>query len=285
METYQPLTTKRDFQQGIRCQNKSGEEMPAFAAMMITGESGGTYEITKPTEDSAKQVLLGPPNAVPNDGIFFAVSPYDELVATSETTPGDEVGTVSGSWEMEAGQTGFVILSGSGGAARVRPFRTTPSPSIDSFFTSPERKLTSSPTPEGGNYYSLESSKILIPFSIAEKTSMFWDNTLFSSDNVAVMRITVRFWDDSDVMVGDVKAGGCQSRSTSDFNDRMQINQSNLAWTGGLDIGIYGTLISSLDLTNATKFSFYLISLLEFQATMQYRLGRNGFEGATIFFV
>lgn len=119
----QPASIKRDNVTGMRCQNKSGEEMPAFAACVVTGETDGIYRVTKPSEDSAKEVLFGPPNAVPNDGYFTAVSPYDELVKyNGSVSPGDEVGTVSGQWYVETGKTGFAVLSGSGGVARVRPF-------------------------------------------------------------------------------------------------------------------------------------------------------------------
>jgi len=124
LNTYQPSTTSRDGKRGMKCQNKSGEEMPAFAACMVTGQANDIYSVDKPDEDSAKQVLFGPAHAVPDDGFFFAVSPYDELVQYDGTVnPGDEVGTVDGEWYLNSSNSGFAVLSGSGGVARVRPFR------------------------------------------------------------------------------------------------------------------------------------------------------------------
>lgn len=123
--TYQPKTLGRDGKRGMKCRNVSGEDMPAYSACVVTAENGDTYDVSKPIEDSAKEVLFSPPHVVPLNGIFFAVSPYDELVTyNGSVSPGDEVGTVSGQWYVESGQTGFAVLSGSGGVARCRPFST-----------------------------------------------------------------------------------------------------------------------------------------------------------------
>jgi len=124
IETLQQLTPQKNLNNGIRCKNTSGEEMPAFAAFMIGSEVSGVVQAIKPNEDSAKQVLLGPPNAVPANGIFFSRSPYDEFSAVTGTVAiGDTLGTASGSWQLSTDQTGFVATGGdSGGVARVRFF-------------------------------------------------------------------------------------------------------------------------------------------------------------------
>ena len=166
IETYQPKTLARNMEAGIECINKSGEEMPSFAAMMVYDEVDGIYYVKKPDEDSAKEVLFGPSHAVPNNGIFYAVSPYDELCACSDTTtPGDEVGTVSGSWELSVAQSGFAVISGSGGAVRCRPFRSTVSESVRQYIPF-SGSGTLSPISDGGAVVKTASLSVAQQFGI-----------------------------------------------------------------------------------------------------------------------
>ena len=114
-ETYQPRQPAKEIKRGPFCQNVSGEEMPAYSACVVTGQSGDTYTVSKPAEDSAKEILFSPAHAVPDNGYFYAVNPFDELVTyNGSVSPGDTVGAVNGQWYVETGKTGLVVLSGSG---------------------------------------------------------------------------------------------------------------------------------------------------------------------------
>ena len=48
INTYQPRTMAKDNATGIKCVNGSGEEMPAYSAMMVDSETDGIVTVKKP---------------------------------------------------------------------------------------------------------------------------------------------------------------------------------------------------------------------------------------------
>lgn len=101
--------------------NDAGEAIPPFSIMQIG--SGWTdtaerdyFNVVKPTADGRLWIINGP-NEVADDyetGYGMATDAPGVLVAYGGGTPaaGEEWGPVDGSWEIEAGGTGYLILGG-----------------------------------------------------------------------------------------------------------------------------------------------------------------------------
>lgn len=106
--------------------NTSGEEIPQFSVcqistMKIHATTGSrTFEVVKPTANSAGHVVFIEGHKIPSaseDQVIYPKATIDATyggipVTYSGTKPavGDEVGAKSGSWTVEAGFTGFVVL-------------------------------------------------------------------------------------------------------------------------------------------------------------------------------
>ena len=116
--------------------NASGEEIPAYAPMLLDDSTTGIYrDVIKPNAadlDACKIVFNGP-SPIPIGRTGVAVSGY-EVLSTINGTPalGDDIGTVSGQWYLSTGQTGFKARVVMGGLCYVVPFeQTVTPPSID----------------------------------------------------------------------------------------------------------------------------------------------------------
>lgn len=103
-------------------QNVSGEEIPGFALLRVTGTSEAdltrpiAYQVAKPTGESTDQLLVGGPVPIPTGGAGRATWLFPTLVAfePSDGTPatGANWGAVSGSWKLRLNGSGFVVIGG-----------------------------------------------------------------------------------------------------------------------------------------------------------------------------
>ena len=109
------------------CLNASGAIIPTYGVGKISAiDANGIRSIVKPTVDSETELMFSPKSGVPVGGYFYGTPPFDGLGAVTGTPAiGDEIGAVSGSWLMATGQTGFKCNGAVGGAARIRPFRSS----------------------------------------------------------------------------------------------------------------------------------------------------------------
>lgn len=117
--------------------NTSGETVPAFAAMRISGidSSTGVFTVAKPnTNDATANILFNGPVEIPaaHYGIATADFPASVRYETGDGTPvnGDEWGVSSGDWKLRNARSGFLIQAtldiSNGIAVAVRsPLRST----------------------------------------------------------------------------------------------------------------------------------------------------------------
>lgn len=103
----------------VLCQNTSGEVIPAFAVMRITGFSNGALQVAKPNAASMTKVAINGPAAIEIAGFGNATldSPYFVLYETGDGTPvlGDAWGTENGGWKLRAANEGFCAIGGASG--------------------------------------------------------------------------------------------------------------------------------------------------------------------------
>jgi hypothetical protein len=105
--------------------NAAGEDVPAFAVVVITGKDADTQTtiIDKPTADSTDQRLLmvNGPGVIPAGGFGSATRDYPILALVSAgAAVSAELGTAAGSWTLTAGKSGFMaVTTESGGSAVV----------------------------------------------------------------------------------------------------------------------------------------------------------------------
>lgn len=113
----------------MRITNASGAVIPPYSALEITGiASDGSLNVGKPSDDNLDQVLFSGASEIPIGAKSLASGDWPLLVTLDGSADvGDEIGTVSGQWYMEEGNTGFVCLGTQGGRALARPFRAAAS--------------------------------------------------------------------------------------------------------------------------------------------------------------
>ena len=100
----------------VVCKNNSGEEIPAFAVMRVTGVTDEVLQVAKPNAASDTKAAVNGPTPIPIGGHGNATydSPFFVLYDTGDGTPtfGDMWGTESGSWKLRAANDGFCALGG-----------------------------------------------------------------------------------------------------------------------------------------------------------------------------
>jgi len=105
----------------LECQNGSGEVIPAFAVMRVTGVTDNVLQVAKPNAASDTKAVVNGPTPIPIAGKGNATydSPYFVLYETADGTPafGESWGTENGSFKLRKGNDGF---SGIGGATAGR---------------------------------------------------------------------------------------------------------------------------------------------------------------------
>jgi len=97
--------------------NGAGEEIPGFALLRVTStDSDGLITVGKPNEDSAQLLLVNGPTPVASGGRGDCTFdfPIHMLYDTGDGTPavGEEWGSANGSWKLNSGKGGFLILGG-----------------------------------------------------------------------------------------------------------------------------------------------------------------------------
>lgn len=95
--------------------NGSGETIPAFAAMRISGlQTTGEFTVAKPnTNDAVNNIIFNGPCEIPNGlkGIATADMPAAVRYDTADGTPvnGDEWGVAASDWKLRNARSGFLI--------------------------------------------------------------------------------------------------------------------------------------------------------------------------------
>lgn len=111
--------------------NNSGETIPAFAPMRISGMVASTFEfsVSKPNaNDAVSNILFNGPVEIPSGsyGMATADMPATVRYDTADGTPsnGDEWGVASGGWYLKNARAGFLIqgvIDSSNGVATAAP--------------------------------------------------------------------------------------------------------------------------------------------------------------------
>lgn len=107
------MNPRRDSENDIRyldVHNASGEAIPAFSVVMVTGDvtEDGLIEVDQPDEVSlppAKLMFTGP-SEIPADGEGAATRDWPAR-CTCDALSGDSYGTAADSWELVSGNSGF----------------------------------------------------------------------------------------------------------------------------------------------------------------------------------
>ena len=111
---------KDDSQRGVLCVNKSGEDIPPYAAMRLTGSiSSDAREVSKPNADSmnSNEIVFNGALVIPANQVFFADTQFENyyyLKSGESPSIGDDIGTENGEWTLTTSQTGFKERGGSG---------------------------------------------------------------------------------------------------------------------------------------------------------------------------
>lgn len=99
--------------------NDSGETIPAFAAMRITGvvtiEGRSVIKVDKPNDDNLTNLLFNSPVNVPSGGYGSGTHEfpcYAKYQTASSAVLDEEWGTESGSWALKKDNTGYLIIGG-----------------------------------------------------------------------------------------------------------------------------------------------------------------------------
>ena len=99
--------------------NDSGETIPAFAVMRITGvvtiEGRAVLTVAKPNADSLKNVLFNSSASVSSGGYgsgTYEFPCYAKYQTSSSAVLNDEWGTANGLWALKKDNTGFAIIGG-----------------------------------------------------------------------------------------------------------------------------------------------------------------------------
>jgi len=107
------MNPRRDSENDIRwvdVYNDSGEEIPAYAVVKVTGtDEDGVLIVTKPDEDSlppAKLLFTGPA-AIPTDGYGAATRDWPARCQFS-VPDGSTYGTEADNWHLIEGGSGFI---------------------------------------------------------------------------------------------------------------------------------------------------------------------------------
>lgn len=112
MSTRQDLDTQRL----VTVYNDSGEDVPPFAAMRLSGlNDDGLIKIDKPDADSTIDVVFNGPGVLEAEGVgtaFVVNGPLRVVTHDSDDAPaaGDEYGTEASGWYLRKGHYGFRIL-------------------------------------------------------------------------------------------------------------------------------------------------------------------------------
>lgn len=106
--------------------NGSGEVVPAYGAMRITGVTNDVYDIAKPNSNSIEpaMLLINGPGEIPIGAEGHGTQATPVRAACTGTPAADESwGTATGTWTLATGQTGFRawggVVAGSAIFARV----------------------------------------------------------------------------------------------------------------------------------------------------------------------
>lgn len=107
--------------------NASGEDIPPHSLGEVvgicdydgTGTVGPLYKVVKPTDDSLKQIIvIEQPLATDkigtgtvDSGMNGLIVAYDEEDGNGDPSPGDTLGSQSGSWRGKVGHEGLVIMA------------------------------------------------------------------------------------------------------------------------------------------------------------------------------
>ena len=99
--------------------NDSGETIPAFAAMRITGvvtiEGRSVIKVDKPNDDNLTNLLFNSPVNVPSGGYGSGTHEfpcYAKYQTASSAVLDEEWGTESGSWALKKDNAGYLIIGG-----------------------------------------------------------------------------------------------------------------------------------------------------------------------------
>lgn len=118
--------------------NSSGETVPAFALMRVTGvdTSSGSLIVGKPNADNQTNLLVNGPCEIPSglQGIGMWGVPAVVCYDTGDGTPvaGDEWGAESGGWKLRNAKTGYIV-SGVLGTGFVSVMHAVTTSSTDRF--------------------------------------------------------------------------------------------------------------------------------------------------------
>lgn len=101
----------------LPCRNNSGEVVPAFGVVRITGaDTKGIITVAKPNIASDVNTLVNGPVPIGNGniGLCTAESPADVLYETADGTPalGEAWGSGSGTFKLRKNNTGYMIVGG-----------------------------------------------------------------------------------------------------------------------------------------------------------------------------
>jgi hypothetical protein len=104
--------------------NDSGEDIPAYAVMRVTGYDSdtGAFLVGKPDANDIDPtvLLVNGPGPIPTDEFGRGTKDYPILAAVTSGSAAAEVGTVSGSWSLATSHKGFRLWQDvSGGVAVV----------------------------------------------------------------------------------------------------------------------------------------------------------------------
>lgn len=111
------MNPRRDDQTDIRwlaVRNDSGEEIPAYAAMMRTGVYGsdGVPLVTKPdTADiDPAFILINGPAVIPDEMDGAGTRDADIVALAPSAAFKDSLGTQASSWNLHVGNVGFLCM-------------------------------------------------------------------------------------------------------------------------------------------------------------------------------
>lgn len=104
----------------IAVTNVSGEEIPAFAPMRITGiDLTNEVKVDKPNAEGMPQVLINGQTPIPVDGVGQATYTFPAYVlhdaVDGSPVAGESWGTAAGEWKLRKHKAGFFACGTSSG--------------------------------------------------------------------------------------------------------------------------------------------------------------------------
>jgi hypothetical protein len=121
----------------LQARNADSVTVPAFGVVAVTGvDSGGSITIARPSTDGQDGVLFAGPASIAPGALglchmtYPAIAAYDQdPVGGGIPATGETWGPGAGSWALQSGNAGFLIVGGAdAGRVNVVPVAPTPDP-------------------------------------------------------------------------------------------------------------------------------------------------------------